>query len=76
MSLPIAAEMVASQNRATGSARDRDRQQGAFMKAIVQDAYGSTDVLELRDIDKPEMADGEVLLRVHAAGIDRGCGFS
>jgi hypothetical protein len=42
------------------------------VKAIVQDTYGSTDVLELRDIDKPEIADGEVLVRVHAAGVDRG----
>jgi NADPH:quinone reductase-like Zn-dependent oxidoreductase len=42
------------------------------MKAIVQDTYGSTDVLELRDIDKPEIADDEVLVRVHAAGVDRG----
>jgi len=42
------------------------------MKAIVQDTYGSTDVLELRDIDKPETADDEVLVRVHAAGVDRG----
>jgi NADPH:quinone reductase-like Zn-dependent oxidoreductase len=42
------------------------------MKAICQDTYGSTDVLELRDIDKPEMADDEVLVRVHAAGVDRG----
>ena len=42
------------------------------MKAIVQDTYGSTDVLEFRDIDKPEIADDEVLLRVHAAGVDRG----
>jgi len=42
------------------------------MKAIVQDSYGSTDVLELRDIDKPEIADDEVLVRVHAAGVDRG----
>jgi NADPH:quinone reductase-like Zn-dependent oxidoreductase len=42
------------------------------MKAIVQDTYGSTDVLELRDIDKPEIADDEVLIRVHAAGVDRG----
>ena|SRR5215211_776650 len=41
------------------------------MKAIVQDEYGSPDVLELRDIDKPEIADEEVLLRVHAAGVDR-----
>ena len=42
------------------------------MKAIVQDAYGSADVLELRDIDKPEVGDNEVLVRVHAAGVDRG----
>ena len=42
------------------------------MKAIVQDTYGSTDVLELRDIDKPDIADDEVLVRVLAAGVDRG----
>ena len=42
------------------------------MKAIIQDTYGSTDVLELREIDKPEIADDEVLVRVHAAGVDRG----
>jgi NADPH:quinone reductase-like Zn-dependent oxidoreductase len=42
------------------------------MKAIVRDTYGSPDVLELRDIDKPEIADEEVLVRVHAAGVDRG----
>ena len=42
------------------------------MKAIVRDRYGSADVLELRDIDKPEIADDEVLVRVRAAGVDRG----
>jgi NADPH:quinone reductase-like Zn-dependent oxidoreductase len=42
------------------------------MKAMVRDTYGSTDVLELRDIDKPEIADDEVLVRVQAAGVDRG----
>jgi NADPH:quinone reductase-like Zn-dependent oxidoreductase len=42
------------------------------MKATVRDEYGSADVLELRDIDKPEIADDEVLVRVHAAGVDRG----
>ncbi len=41
------------------------------MKAIVQDEYGSPDVLELRDIDIPEIADDEVLVRVHAAGVGR-----
>lgn len=42
------------------------------MKAIVRDAYGSADVLELRDIDKPVVGDDEVLLRVRAAGVDQG----
>ena len=41
------------------------------MKAIVQDKYGSPEVLELRDIHKPEITDDEVLVRVHAAGVGR-----
>jgi NADPH:quinone reductase-like Zn-dependent oxidoreductase len=40
------------------------------VKAIVRDSYGSPDVLELTDIDKPEPADDEVLLRVHAASVN------
>lgn len=42
------------------------------MKAIVQDTYGSADVLELRDIDRPAAGDNEVLLAVRAAGVDPG----
>jgi NADPH:quinone reductase-like Zn-dependent oxidoreductase len=42
------------------------------MQAIVQDAYGSADALELREIDQPGIGDHEVLVRVHAAGVDRG----
>jgi NADPH:quinone reductase-like Zn-dependent oxidoreductase len=42
------------------------------MKAIVQDAYGSTDVLQLRDIDKPVVTDDELLVRVCAASVARG----
>src|ERR687889_2524303 len=41
------------------------------MKAMVRDAYGPPDVLELRDIDIPEIADDEVLVRVRAAGVGR-----
>jgi NADPH:quinone reductase-like Zn-dependent oxidoreductase len=40
------------------------------MKAIVQYAYGSVDVLELRDVDKPLVADHDVC--VHAAGVNPG----
>jgi NADPH:quinone reductase-like Zn-dependent oxidoreductase len=40
------------------------------MKAIVQDRYGSPDVLQLTEVDKPAPADKEVLVRVHAAGVN------
>ena len=42
------------------------------MKTIVQDEYGSPEVLELRDIDEPEIADDEVLVHVRAAGVNPG----
>jgi NADPH:quinone reductase-like Zn-dependent oxidoreductase len=42
------------------------------MNAIVQDTYGPAEVLELRDIDRPVPKDHEVLVRVRAAGVDRG----
>jgi NADPH:quinone reductase-like Zn-dependent oxidoreductase len=42
------------------------------MKAIVQDRYGSTDVLKLREIHRPRPRANEVIVRVHAAGVDFG----
>ena len=42
------------------------------MRAIVQDRYGSSDTWQLTDIGRPEIGDHEVLVRVHAAGLDRG----
>ena len=44
------------------------------MKAIVQDKYGSPDVLELQQIGKPVVKDGEVLVRVQAASAHAGDG--
>jgi hypothetical protein len=44
----------------------------ATMQAIVQDAYGSADVLELAAIDKPVPTDNQVLVQVQAAGLHRG----
>ncbi|MBO2448204.1 NAD(P)-dependent alcohol dehydrogenase [Actinomadura barringtoniae] len=38
------------------------------MKAVVQHVYGSADVLRVEEIERPEPRDGEVLIRVHAAG--------
>lgn len=42
------------------------------MRAIVQDAYGETDVLRLAEINRPAIGDDEVLVRVAAAGVDQG----
>ena len=42
------------------------------MKAVTQDRYGSAEVLETQDVDRPEIADDEVLVRVHAASIHIG----
>jgi NADPH:quinone reductase-like Zn-dependent oxidoreductase len=42
------------------------------MKAVVQGTYGAADVLELGEIDQPVPKDNEVLVRVHAAGVDPG----
>jgi len=40
------------------------------VKAFVQDRYGPPDVLELREIDKPAVKDGEALVRVCAASVN------
>ena len=45
---------------------------GRTMRAIVRDRYGSADVLSLTDVKLPEVGDEEVLVRVRAAGLDRG----
>jgi NADPH:quinone reductase-like Zn-dependent oxidoreductase len=42
------------------------------VKAIVQNNYGSPDVLELKEIDKPVVKENDVLVRVHAAGLHAG----
>ena len=39
------------------------------MKAIVRDRFGSPDVLELREVERPTIKPGEVLVRVHASSV-------
>jgi NADPH:quinone reductase-like Zn-dependent oxidoreductase len=52
---------------------DRPSQETATMQAMVQDSYGEAgDVLRLEETARPVISDGEVLLSVHAAGVDRG----
>jgi NADPH:quinone reductase-like Zn-dependent oxidoreductase len=40
------------------------------MKAIVRERYGRPSVLELRDVERPELGDDQVLVRVHASSIN------
>jgi NADPH:quinone reductase-like Zn-dependent oxidoreductase len=42
------------------------------MRAITQSRYGSSEVLQLSEVPAPEAGDGQVLVEVHAAGLDRG----
>ncbi|MCU1566962.1 MAG: quinone oxidoreductase-like protein [Pseudarthrobacter sp.] len=42
------------------------------LRAIVQEVYGSADVLHSARIARPVIGEKEVLVRVHGAGLDRG----
>jgi NADPH:quinone reductase-like Zn-dependent oxidoreductase len=46
------------------------------MKAIVQNHYGSPGLLELKEVDKPQVKEDQVLVRVHAAALNAGDYFS
>ena len=47
-----------------------------MMKAIVLNAYGSPDVLELKEVARPTINENEVLVRVYAASLNAGDVFS
>jgi NADPH:quinone reductase-like Zn-dependent oxidoreductase len=40
------------------------------MSAIVQDKYGSAEVLNPREVDRTEPLDDEVLVRIHATAVN------
>ena len=42
------------------------------MRAITHTRYGNAEVLTLNSIDRPRCGEGEVLVKVKAAGLDRG----
>ncbi|MEV5412311.1 NAD(P)-dependent alcohol dehydrogenase [Thermopolyspora sp. NPDC052614] len=42
------------------------------MRAIIHSRYGTADVLELKDVPRPAVKDGEVLVRVRASSVNFG----
>jgi NADPH:quinone reductase-like Zn-dependent oxidoreductase len=56
--------MTASGEAATTGMR------GDRMKALVQEGYGTADVLQLREVDRPRLIEGRVLVRVRAASVN------
>src|ERR687897_2071654 len=49
---------------------DSNKLGGIHMKAIVYHQYGSPDVLEITEVEKPTPGDDEVVLKVHAASVN------
>ncbi len=46
--------------------------EAVLMRAVVRDRYGNAEVLRAGRIHRPAVKDNEVLVKVHAAGLDRG----
>ena len=65
------AATIAATSAATADAR-READVPEQMQAVVGEQYGTADVLEVRTVEVPTPAADEVLVRVAAAGVDRG----
>ena len=64
--------MAAPATATSGQLTATDSETGQRMRAIVQTEYGSADVLHEAEIERPAIGADEVLVQVHAAGLDRG----
>ena len=49
---------------------DKGENRAQTMKAVVQEGRGSADVLHVRDIPRPELTEGRVLVRMRAASVN------
>ena len=64
--MEVGATRTIEQTTAAGPVADQR------MRAIVQKEYGTADVLRVGEIERPTIGADEVLVKVHAAGLDRG----
>lgn len=62
----VAATIAASDHH------EQTREPVPSMRAVTQRRYGTSSRLEVADVDRPAIGDEEVLVEVHAAGLDRG----
>jgi NADPH:quinone reductase-like Zn-dependent oxidoreductase len=60
------------QDAGEGAVRLADATEASRMRAIVQRCYGSPEVLESADVDRPAVGDDDVLVRVRAASVHPG----
>jgi NADPH:quinone reductase-like Zn-dependent oxidoreductase len=55
-----------------GTTTTPDKRNDDTMRAMVQREFGGAEAIELQEIAKPAVGDDQVLIEVHAAGLDRG----
>jgi NADPH:quinone reductase-like Zn-dependent oxidoreductase len=55
-----------------GKSSGQEKPAADTMQALVQDGYGTSDILRLAEVARPQVGPHEVLLAVEAAGLDRG----